>query len=101
MSRSSTDWRRCLSAYYRFFGALPSFGDPAHVQRTLAFAISPAVRTQDTATLVAGLHGAARIPRRFMQVRPMAEWPTLTQTLGHLSDHSPYHPRARQFLFER
>ena len=32
--------------YYRFFNALSAFSDPALVQRTLAFAISPAVRTQ-------------------------------------------------------
>ena len=43
--------------YYRFFNALTSFRDPALVQRTLQFAISPAVRTQDTATLIAGLIG--------------------------------------------
>jgi len=67
--------------YYRFFSALPSFGDPALVQRTLEFAISAAVRTQDTATLIAGL--LARPASRdatwqFVQ----AEWPTLTQKLG-------------------
>jgi aminopeptidase N len=67
--------------YYRFFSALPSFSDPALVQRTLAFAMSPAVRTQDTATLIAGLlrrpasRGAAWT---FVQ----AEWPTITQKLG-------------------
>jgi len=41
--------------YYRFFNALPSFRDPALVQRTLQFAISPDVRTQDTPTLIGGL----------------------------------------------
>ena len=67
--------------YYRFFAALPSFGDPALVQRTLAFAISPAVRTQDTATLVAGLlaRPASRDAAwRFVQ----SEWTTLTAKLG-------------------
>jgi aminopeptidase N len=39
--------------YYRFFGALPWFRDPALVRRTLAFAISPAVRTQDSGMLIA------------------------------------------------
>ena len=67
--------------YYRFFSALPSFGDPTLVQRTLTFAISPAVRTQDTATLVAGLltRPASRDAAwTFVQT----EWPTLTRKLG-------------------
>ncbi len=67
--------------YYRFFTALPSFGDPALVQRTLAFAISPAVRTQGTATLVAGLL-ARPASRDAAWTFVQAEWPTLTQKLG-------------------
>ena len=43
--------------YYRFFSALPWFRDPALVSRTLEFALSPGVRTQDTATLIAVLLG--------------------------------------------
>jgi len=67
--------------YYRFFGALPFFRDPALAQRTLKFAISPAVRTQDTGALIAGLLGqphARDAAWAFVQ----AEWPTLTQKLG-------------------
>jgi aminopeptidase N len=67
--------------YYRFFSALPSFSDPALVERTLKFAISSEVRTQDTGTLIAGLlaRPASRDAAwRFVQ----AEWSTLTQTLG-------------------
>jgi aminopeptidase N len=67
--------------YYRFFGALPWFRDPALVQRTLKFAISPAVRTQDTGNLIAGLLGrphARDAAWAFVQ----REWPTLTQKLG-------------------
>jgi aminopeptidase N len=76
---------RTLSAepeeYYRFFGALPWFQDPALVQRTLAFAISPDVRTQDTAQLIAGLIG--RPPSRDAAWRFVKEqWPTLIQKLG-------------------
>ncbi len=41
--------------YYRFFNALPYFRDPALVKRTLHLAISPDVRTQDSALLIAGL----------------------------------------------
>ena len=41
--------------YYRFFNALAAFDDPALVKRTLEFAMSDEVRTQDTAALIAGL----------------------------------------------
>lgn len=67
--------------YYRFFNALPSFQDPTLVARTLAFSISPDVRTQDTAQLIAGLlgHGGSREAAwRFVQ----AQWPTLVRQLG-------------------
>jgi aminopeptidase N len=67
--------------YYRFFSALASFADPALVRRTLAFAISPAVRTQDTGQLIAGLLGQAR-SREAAWAFVRAEWPTLTQKLG-------------------
>jgi aminopeptidase N len=38
--------------YFRLFNALPWFRDAESMRRTLQFAVSPAVRTQDTATLV-------------------------------------------------
>jgi aminopeptidase N len=67
--------------YYRFFNALSSFRDPALVQRTLRFAISSEVRTQDTATLIGGLIG-----RTSSQDAAWAfvkeNWDTLTKTLG-------------------
>jgi puromycin-sensitive aminopeptidase len=67
--------------YYRFFNTLPSFRDPALVQRTLRFAISPDVRTQDTATLIAGLLGRTSSQDAawaFVQ----ENWDTLTNKLG-------------------
>ena len=67
--------------YYRFFNALTSFRDPALVKRTLDFAISPAVRTQDTGTLIAGLLGrpwARDAAWEFTRTN----WSTLTQKLG-------------------
>ncbi|MBF8300566.1 MAG: pepN 2, partial [Acidobacteria bacterium] len=67
--------------YYRFFTALSWFGDPALVRRTLAFAISPAVRTQDTGTLIAGLL-ARPASRADAWTFVQAEWPTLTRKLG-------------------
>jgi aminopeptidase N len=67
--------------YYRFFNALPRFRDPALVKRTLAFAISPAVRTQDTSTLIGGLIGlpASRDAAWSFVVE---NWDTLTKSLG-------------------
>jgi puromycin-sensitive aminopeptidase len=66
--------------YYRFFSALPFFRDPALVNRTLEFALSPSVRSQDTATLIGGLLG-----RPWSQDRAwaftQAQWPALTAKL--------------------
>jgi aminopeptidase N len=67
--------------YYRVFGALPAFTEPALAQRTLAYAISPAVRTQDTGTLIAGLLGGSA-SREAAWAFVKKEWPTLTRTLG-------------------
>jgi aminopeptidase N len=41
--------------YYRFFNALPYFRDRNLMTRTLDLALSPDVRSQDSATLIAGL----------------------------------------------
>jgi aminopeptidase N len=46
--------------YYRFFGSLAFFPDQALGDRTLAFALSPDVRSQDTAALLGGLLGGKR-----------------------------------------
>jgi aminopeptidase N len=67
--------------YYRFFNALPSFRDPALVQRTLQFANTPAVRTQDTSTLIAGLM-AQPWSREAAWSFVKANWDTLTKLLG-------------------
>jgi aminopeptidase N len=42
-------------AYYRFLNALPWFTSPELSKRTLDYALSPAVRTQDAATLLASM----------------------------------------------
>ena len=67
--------------YYRFFDALTWFRDPELTRRTLAFAMSPDVRTQDTGTLLAGL-----IVRPWSRDAAWSfvrtQWPTLTQKLG-------------------
>ena len=67
--------------YYRFFGALPWFRDAALVQRTLQFAMSPDVRTQDTGQLIGGLllrPWARDAAWAFVQ----AKWDPLTKLLG-------------------
>ena len=67
--------------YYRFFNALPAFGHPELVQRTLTFALSSDVRTQDTASLLAGLM-ARPASRDAAWAFIKAQWPALTQKLG-------------------
>jgi aminopeptidase N len=67
--------------YYRFFHALPYFRDPALVQRTLQYAISPAVRTQDTGTLIATALGTPW-GREAAWTFTRTQWPTLVAKLG-------------------
>jgi len=67
--------------YYRFFNALPAFRDPALVQRTLRFAISSDVRTQDTASLIGGLIGRSSSQDAAWSF-VKENWETLTRTLG-------------------
>jgi aminopeptidase N len=67
--------------YYQFFGALAWFQQPALVERTLAFALSDRVRTQDIAQLIAALlaqPGARQAAWHFVKSR----WTTLTEKLG-------------------
>jgi aminopeptidase N len=67
--------------YYRYFNSLTSFRDPALVKRTLDFALSSAVRSQDTGTLIAGLinRGPSREAAWEFTKR---QWRKLTQKLG-------------------
>jgi aminopeptidase N len=67
--------------YYRFFNALVWFRDPALAQRTLQFAISPDVRTQDTSTLISGLLSRPE-SRDATWEFVKANWDTLTRSLG-------------------
>jgi aminopeptidase N len=63
------------------FNALASFQDPALVQRTLRFAMSRDVRTQDTATLIAGLLGRSTSQDAAWSF-VKENWQTLERTLG-------------------
>jgi len=67
--------------YYQLLTALPSFKDPTLAKRTLEFAVSPDVRTQDTGTLIG-----------MMMTRPWSQeatwefvrtnWTKIVKTLG-------------------
>ena len=67
--------------YYRFLDALTWFRDPALTKRTLEFAVSSEVRTQDTGTLLGNLvaHPWSRDASwKFVQ----EQWATLIRQLG-------------------
>jgi aminopeptidase N len=67
--------------YYRFFNALPYFDEPELVRRTLDFAVSPKVRTQDTGSLLAGLL-ARPWSRNQAWTFVKQNWAQLTERLG-------------------
>jgi aminopeptidase 2 len=67
--------------YYRFFGALAWFEQPPLIERTLAFALSDRVRTQDIGQLLAAAltrSASHQIAWQFVKAR----WATITQKLG-------------------
>ena len=67
--------------YYRFFNALSWFRDPGLVKASLDLSISPAIRTQDTGTLIAALL-ARPWSRTATWEFTKAQWKTLTDKLG-------------------
>jgi aminopeptidase N len=67
--------------YYRFLGALAWFRDPTLVSRTLDFAMSPAVRSQDTPTLIGTLLSASW-GRDLAWAFTKSRWTELTKKLG-------------------
>ncbi|MGE0444540.1 MAG: M1 family metallopeptidase, partial [Vicinamibacterales bacterium] len=67
--------------YYRYFNALTWFRDPALVTRTLEFAMTERVRSQDVGALIAAVMArpwARDAAWRFTQ----AQWGALTERLG-------------------
>ena len=67
--------------YYRFFNTLAAFRDPALVSRTLMYAVSPDVRSQDTPLLLGQLLGSPASQDaawRFVK----DQWPVITGKLG-------------------
>jgi aminopeptidase N len=67
--------------YYRFFNALSWFRDPGLVKASLDLSLSPAIRTQDTGTLIAALL-ARPWSRTATWEFTKAQWKTLTDKLG-------------------
>jgi aminopeptidase N len=67
--------------YYRFFNALPYFRDQVLIDRTLAFAMSPDVRTQDTGLLLAALLAPPWSRERAWSTIK-TQWSTLLDRLG-------------------
>jgi aminopeptidase N len=66
--------------HYRFFNALPWFADATLARRTLEYAASPAVRSQDAATLIGGLVASAAtgdVAWDFVKT----QWPALLKRL--------------------
>jgi aminopeptidase N len=67
--------------FYRFFNALPWFTDPALVQRTLEYAMSPEVRSQDTPMLIGNLL-ASPWGRDTAWAFTKAQWKPMSEKLG-------------------
>ena len=67
-------------AYYRYFNALVAFQDPALVRRTLAFALSDEVRSQDAPALLAPLLAGPNGDLAWTFVT--TEWDAITKKLG-------------------
>ena len=66
--------------YSRFLGALSAFQDPALVKRTLEYALSDVVRSQDAPTLIAGALVSSQKNLAWDFVRD--RWPAIVQKLG-------------------
>jgi aminopeptidase N len=67
--------------YYRYFNALSWFSDPALVKRTLEYAVSPDVRSQDASTILGSLLAhpwSSDQAWEFTKDR----WPVLVKTLN-------------------
>ncbi len=67
-------------AYYRYFNALVAFQDPTLVKRTLAFALSDEVRSQDAPALLAPLLAGPNGDLAWTFVT--SEWDAITTKLG-------------------
>jgi aminopeptidase N len=70
-----------LESYYLYFHSLSQFRDPKLLQRTLDYAISPAVRSQDTLGMIAGVMknpAGAQLAWNFVRLH----WPDVEKVGG-------------------
>jgi aminopeptidase N len=67
--------------YYRYFNALSWFSDPALVKRTLEFAVSPEVRSQDASTVLGSLMEHPWSSDQAWEFTK-ARWPALVKSLN-------------------
>jgi aminopeptidase N len=67
--------------FYRYFNALASFREPALVTRTLRYALSPEMRSQDTPLLLEQML-ASPAARDAAWTFIKQEWPALTEKVG-------------------
>ena len=66
--------------YYRVFNALASFRAPALADRTLAFAMSPEVRSQDAPTLLGQLLNSSAQDKTWAALS--SQWGAVVERLG-------------------
>ena len=66
--------------YYRVFNALASFRDPALADRTIAYALSPDLRSQDTPTLIGQLLNSSASDKMWAALS--SQWTALSDRLG-------------------
>ncbi len=73
--------------YYRYLQALPRFTSPELVDRTLALTLTPDIRSQDVATLIAGLMTEPDARSRTWQF-VTTHWHGVREQAGRLSGAS-------------
>jgi aminopeptidase N/puromycin-sensitive aminopeptidase len=79
--------------YYRYLSAMTDFSDPALLQRTLDFVLSPSVRSQDTPHLIAGVlsnPAGQDIAWKFVQ----AHWSELHKKTSYFGGSAIVHATA-------
>jgi aminopeptidase N len=73
---------RSPEEYYLYFSTLSQFGDPKLLQRTLDYAISPDVRSQDALSLVARVMGNASDGGKMAWDFVLAHWDAVQKAGG-------------------
>ena len=85
--------------YYRLFNALASFRSPALAERTLAFALSPEVRSQDAPVLLGQLLNSSAQDKTWAALS--SQWDTVVGRLGDFQAVPLRRQRAERVLQRR